>query len=223
MKIININKVCKSFGDNGNRTEVLKEVSLEVEKGEFISLMGASGSGKSTLLYLLGGLDCPDSGEIHIDGQNIVGMKDKKFSEFRRKKIGYVFQFFNLVQNLTVEDNILLPLIMDGKNPKVYNERLREILDITGLSDKRNAYPNQLSGGQQQRTAIARAILAEPEIILADEPTGNLDSKNGKEIMELFKRINKEKGITMLMVTHSEECASYADRQIILSDGRITD
>lgn len=223
MKIININKVCKSFGDNGNRTEVLKEVSLDVEKGEFISLMGASGSGKSTLLYLLGGLDCPDSGEIHIDGQNIVGMKDKKFSEFRRKKIGYVFQFFNLVQNLTVEDNILLPLIMDGKNPKVYNERLREILDITGLSDKRNAYPNQLSGGQQQRTAIARAILAEPEIILADEPTGNLDSKNGKEIMELFKRINKEKGITMLMVTHSEECASYADRQIILSDGRITD
>lgn len=223
MKIIDINRVCKSFGDNENRTEVLKNVSLEIEKGEFISLMGASGSGKSTLLYLLGGLDYPDSGEIFIDGENIVGMKDKKFSEFRRKKIGYVFQFFNLVQNLTVEDNILLPLIMDGKNSKKYDGKLSEILYITGLSEKRNAYPNQLSGGQQQRTAIARAILAEPEIILADEPTGNLDSKNGKEIMELFKRINKEKGITILMVTHSEQCASYADRQIILSDGRITD
>lgn len=223
MKIIDINKVCKSFGDNTNRTQVLKDVSLKVNKGEFISLMGASGSGKSTLLYLLGGLDCPDSGEIFIDGENIVKMNDKEFSKFRREKIGYIFQFFNLVQNLTVEDNILLPLIMSGKNPKKYAEKLTDILKITGLTEKRNAYPNQLSGGQQQRTAIARAILAEPEIILADEPTGNLDSKNGKEIMELFKRINEEKKITILMVTHSEECASYADRQIILSDGKIID
>lgn len=223
MKIIEIKNVCKSFGNSGNRTEVLKNVSMDVKKGEFISLMGASGSGKSTLLYLLGGLDCPDSGEIFISNENIVGMKDKKLSIFRRRKIGYVFQFFNLVQNLSVEDNILLPLVMDGKNPKKYANRLSEILYITGLLNKRNAYPNQLSGGQQQRTAIARAILAEPEIILADEPTGNLDSKSGREIMELFKKINQEKGITILMVTHSEECASYADRQISLSDGRITD
>ena len=223
MKIININKVCKSFGNSANRTQVLKDVSLEVNRGEFISLMGASGSGKSTLLYLLGGLDCPDSGEIFIDGENIVKMKDKNFSKLRREKIGYIFQFFNLVQNLTVEDNILLPIIMAGKNPNKYVEKLTEILNITGLSEKRNVYPNQLSGGQQQRTAIARAVLAEPEIILADEPTGNLDCKNGKEIMELFERINKEKKITILMVTHSKECASYADRQIILSDGRIID
>lgn len=219
--LIEIKNICKSFGNSDNKTEVLKNVSLSINKGEFIALMGASGSGKSTLLYLLGGLDSPDSGEILINGKNISKMKDKEISVLRRRKIGFVFQFFNLVQNLSVEDNILLPLTMDGKSPKKYSEKLSKILEITGLSSKRKFFPPQLSGGQQQRTAIARTVLSEPEIILADEPTGNLDSNTGREIMELFSRINKEKGITVLMVTHSDECAAYADRIITLSDGKI--
>lgn len=219
--IIEIKDICKSFGEKDNRTQVLNNISLTAGKGEFISLMGASGSGKSTLLYLLGGLDTPDIGEIFLDGRNISKMRDKELSKLRREGMGFVFQFFNLVQNLTVEDNILLPLVMDGKNPKKYRERLNGILETVGLSDKRKSYPNQLSGGQQQRCAIARAVIYEPRILLADEPTGNLDSKSGSEIMELFSRINKDKGITILMVTHSAECAAYSDRVITLSDGQI--
>ncbi|WP_028518950.1 ABC transporter ATP-binding protein [Ruminococcus flavefaciens] len=220
--IIEIKGICKSFGEKDNRIQVLNNVSLTVIKGEFISLMGASGSGKSTLLYLIDGMDTPDSGEIILDGRDISNMHDKEFSKLRREGMGFVFQFFNLVQNLTVEDNILLPLVMDGKSPKKYRERLDSILDTVGLSDKRKSYPNQLSGGQQQRCAIARAVIYEPKILLADEPTGNLDSKSGTEIMELFSRINKDKGITILMVTHSVECAKYSDRLIQLSDGQIS-
>ncbi|SEH69639.1 putative ABC transport system ATP-binding protein [Ruminococcus flavefaciens] len=219
--IIKIEEICKSFGEKDSRTQVLNNISLTVGKGEFISLMGASGSGKSTLLYLIGGLDTPDSGEIFLDGRDISKMRDKELSKLRREGMGFVFQFFNLVQNLTVEDNILLPLVMDGKSPKKYRDRLDSILETVGLSDKRRSYPNQLSGGQQQRCAIARAVIYEPKILLADEPTGNLDSKSGTEIMELFSRINKEKGITILMVTHSAECAAYSDRIITLSDGKI--
>lgn len=219
--IIKIKEICKSFGEKDSCTQVLNKVSLTVGKGEFISLMGASGSGKSTLLYLIGGLDTPDSGEIFLDGRDISKMHDKELSKLRREGMGFVFQFFNLVQNLTVEDNILLPLVMDGKSPKKYRDRLDSILETVGLSDKRRSYPNQLSGGQQQRCAIARAVIYEPKILLADEPTGNLDSKSGTEIMELFSRINKEKGITILMVTHSAECAAYSDRIITLSDGKI--
>lgn len=219
--LIEIKNVSKSFGNSDNKAKVLENVSLSIQKGEFIALMGASGSGKSTLLYLLGGLDKPDEGGIIIDGENILKMKDKELSVLRRRNIGFVFQFFNLVQNLSVEDNILLPLTMDGRKIKDYKEQLTEILGITGLMDKRNSFPPQLSGGQQQRTAVARAVLIEPDIILADEPTGNLDSKSGKEIMELFSKINKEKGITILMVTHSQECAEYADRIINLADGEI--
>lgn len=218
---IEIKNVCKSFGNKGNQTEILKNVSLSVNKGEFVALMGASGSGKSTLLYLLGGLDSADKGEILIDGKDIGKMKDKEMTAFRRKKIGFVFQFFNLVQNLSVEDNILLPLTMDKKKPKEYMGRLTEILGITGLLGKRKSFPPQLSGGQQQRTAVARTVLSQPEMILADEPTGNLDSKSGREIMELFSKINKEQGITILMVTHSMECAEYADKIITLQDGKI--
>lgn len=221
MALIEIKNVCKSFGDKDNKNTVLNNVSLSVRQGEFVSLMGASGSGKSTLLYLLGGLDTADSGEILIDGKNIASMSDKELSEKRRQDIGFVFQFFNLVQNLSVEDNILLPIVMDRKNPAMYKEKLDEILKITNLSDKRKSFPPQLSGGQQQRTAIARAVITEPKIILADEPTGNLDSKTGKEIMELFSRINKEKNITVIMITHSMECASFADKIIQLSDGRL--
>lgn len=219
--LIEIKNVCKSFGNSDNKTNVLKNISLSIQKGEFIALMGASGSGKSTLLYLLGGLDKPDDGEIIIDGKDIHKMKDKELSILRRRNIGFVFQFFNLVQNLSVEDNILLPLTMDGRKIKDYKDQLTEILGITGLLGKRRSFPPQLSGGQQQRTAVARAVLMEPDIILADEPTGNLDSKSGKEIMELFSKINKEKGITILMVTHSQECAEYADRIINLADGEI--
>ena len=219
--IIEINNICKSFGAKENRTQVLKDVSLTVEKGEFLSLMGASGSGKSTLLYLLGGLDTPDSGEIMLNGRNIAKLRDKEISKLRREEMGFVFQFFNLVQNLTVEDNILLPLVMDGKDPKKYREKLDSLLETVGLSDKRRSYPNQLSGGQQQRCAVARAVIYEPQILLADEPTGNLDSKSGTGIMELFKRINEENGITILMVTHAQECAAYSDKVITLCDGRI--
>lgn len=219
--IIEINNICKSFGVKDNRTQVLKDISLTVGKGEFLSLMGASGSGKSTLLYLLGGLDTPDSGEIFMNGKDIAKMRDKELSKLRRDGMGFVFQFFNLVQNLTVEDNILLPLVMNGKEPKKYRDRLASILETVGLSDKRKSYPNQLSGGQQQRCAIARAVICEPQILLADEPTGNLDSKCGTEIMELFKRINHDNGITILMVTHSRECAAYSDKVITLCDGRI--
>ncbi len=219
--IIEIKDICKSFGEKNNRAQVLNNVSLTVGKGEFISLMGASGSGKSTLLYLLGGLDTPDSGEIFLNGREISRMRDREISKLRREGMGFVFQFFNLVQNLTVEDNILLPLVMDGRNPKKYRNKLDSILETVGLSDKRKSYPDQLSGGQQQRCAVARAVICEPEILLADEPTGNLDSKSGTEIMELFRRISSEKGITILMVTHSADCAAYSDRVINLSDGKI--
>ena len=219
--IIEVNNICKSLGAKDNRTQVLKDISLTVGKGEFLSLMGASGSGKSTLLYLLGGLDTPDSGEIFLNGKDIAKMRDKELSKLRREGMGFVFQFFNLVQNLTVEDNILLPLVMDGKEPKKYRDRLDSMLETVGLSDKRKSYPNQLSGGQQQRCAIARAVICEPQILLADEPTGNLDSKSGTEIMELFKHINGDKGITILMVTHSRECAAYSDKVITLCDGSI--
>lgn len=221
--IIEIKNIVKSFGTGENRSQVLKDISFTVRKGEFISLMGASGSGKSTLLYLLGGLDYPDSGEIILKGKDITRMNDKEISAFRRNELGFVFQFFNLVQNLSVEDNIMLPLIMDGKKAKDYAQKLSDILEITGLSEKRKSYPNELSGGQQQRCAIARAVIYEPCILLADEPTGNLDSKSGGEIMELFKRINQEKEITILMVTHSEKYAAYAERIITLSDGKLLD
>ncbi len=220
--LIEVKNVYKSFGSSDNRTNVLKNVSLSVKKGEFIALMGASGSGKSTLLYLLGGLDKPDRGDIYINGENLLKLNDRRLSVMRRRNVGFVFQFFNLVQNLSVEDNILLPLTMDGKNPRDYKGKLQEILEITGLTDKRKKFPPQLSGGEQQRVAVARAILIEPDIILADEPTGNLDSRTGKEIMELFAGINRDKNITILMVTHSRECAGYADRIINLSDGEIT-
>ena len=206
--IIEIKDVCKSFGGKDNRTQVLKNISLTVGRGEFVSLMGASGSGKSTLLYLLGGLDTPDSGEIFLDGKDISKMRDRELSILRREGAGFVFQFFNLVQDLTVEDNILLPLVMDGKSPKKYCGRLDAVLETVGLSDKRKSYPYQLSGGQQQRCAVARAVIYEPKLLLADEPTGNLDSRSGREIMELFSRINKENGMTILMVTHSAECAA---------------
>jgi putative ABC transport system ATP-binding protein len=221
MGIIEVKDVCKVFGSKENSNTVLDNVSLNIEKGEFVSLMGESGSGKSTLLYLIGGLDKPTSGNICIDGKDINSIKEKELAVLRRKDIGFVFQFYNLVQNLTVEENIMLPVIMDGRKEKDYKERLEEILDIVGLKEKRKSLPNQLSGGQQQRVSIARAIILSPEVILADEPIGNLDSKSGEDVMNLFKTINKEEGITILQVTHSEESAKYGNRIIRLKDGKI--
>lgn len=221
MGIIEVKDVCKVFGSKENSNTVLDNVSLDIEKGEFVSLMGESGSGKSTLLYLIGGLDKPTSGNICIDGKDINTIKEKELAILRRKDIGFVFQFYNLVQNLTVEENIMLPVIMDGRKEKDYKERLEEILDVVGLKEKRKALPNQLSGGQQQRVSIARAIILSPEVILADEPIGNLDSKSGEDVMNLFKTINKEEGITILQVTHSEESAKYGNRIIRLKDGKI--
>ena len=219
-KIIEVNNVSKTFGKGENINHVLNGASMSVEKGEFVSLMGASGSGKSTLLYLIGGLDRNFEGNISVCGQDIGSMKDKALSDLRLKNMGFVFQFYNLVMNLSVQDNILLPQTMNGKKKSELKGALDEILEITGLTEKRKAMPNTLSGGQQQRVAIARAVLGNPSIILADEPTGNLDSASTAEIMDLFKRLNQEKGMTILQVTHSEQCALYGTRTVRLDSGK---
>ena len=221
MSIVKVSNLSKVFGEKGNLNKVLDNITFEIEKGEFVSLMGESGSGKSTLLYLIGGLDKPTNGAVFINEKDINKLKEKQIAKLRRKDIGFVFQFYNLVQNLTVEENIMLPVIMDGKKEKDYKERLDKILKIIGLEEKRHSLPNQLSGGQQQRVSIARAIILSPSIILADEPIGNLDSKSGEEVMKLFKTINEEEGITILQVTHSEEAAKYGNRIIRLKDGKI--
>ena len=219
-KIIEVNNVSKAFGKNESLNQVLSGACMSVEEGEFVSLMGASGSGKSTLLYLIGGLDRNFQGNISVCGQDIGSLKDKKLSELRLKNMGFVFQFYNLVMNLNVQDNILLPQTINGKKKSDLKKELDEILEITGLTEKRKAMPSTLSGGQQQRVAIARAVLGNPQIILADEPTGNLDAHSSREIMELFAKLNKEKGLTILQVTHSEKCASYGTRTIRLEDGK---
>lgn len=219
--MIEVKNVSKVFGKKGEvQTQVLNGANLQVRKGEFVSLMGASGSGKSTLLYLIGGLDREFDGEIDLCGQSIGKMKEKKLSEVRLSKIGFIFQFYNLVQNLSVEDNIMLPSLVAGRSRASLKKELDEILEITGLTAKRKSMPSKLSGGQQQRVAIARAIIGHPEIILADEATGNLDSKAGDEIMELFRKLNREKGITILQVTHSNACAEYGTRTVVLKNGK---
>lgn len=219
--IISINNLSKSFGNKNNVVQVLKNINLDIKKGEFVSLMGKSGSGKSTLLYLIGGLDNPTTGTVKINGLDINELNDKKKSKIRREDIGFVFQFYNLIPNLTVEDNIMMPVVMASKKRKDYQQRLDEILKTIGLDDKRKSLPSELSGGQQQRVAIARAIIMNPSIILADEPTGNLDTKSTEEVMLLFKKINKEMNITILQVTHSEDTAKYGTRVIYLKDGEI--
>ena len=221
MSTIKVNEVSKSFGEKENLNLVLDKVSLDIRKGEFVSLMGESGSGKSTLLYIIGGLDKPTSGTVVIDEKDINTLKEKEIAKFRRQDIGFVFQFYNLVQNLTVEENIMLPVVMDGKKEKDYKDRLDKILKIVGLEEKRKSLPNQLSGGQQQRVSIARAVIMNPKVILADEPIGNLDSKSGEEVMKLFKTLNEEENVTILQVTHSEESAKYGNRIIRLKDGKI--
>lgn len=219
--IIETYELCKSYRMGCNEIEVLKDINMKINKGEFVSIMGSSGSGKSTLLYLLGGLDKPSSGSIKINGKGLSTMGDKKLSTMRRREVGFVFQFYNLIPNLNVEDNIMLPALLDGKKVEDLCSRLEEILDIVGLKDRRGHTPRELSGGQQQRVAIARALINDPNIIFADEPIGNLDSKTGIEIMELFKRINQYNGKTIIQVTHSNEAAKYGERTILMKDGRI--
>lgn len=203
--------------------EVLNDINLTINSGEFVSIMGPSGSGKSTLLYLIGGLDKPTSGSIQINGRELAVMKDRDQSILRRRDLGFVFQFYNLIPNLNVEENIMLPVLLDGKKMKAHRQKLEEILEVVGLSDRRHHTPRELSGGQQQRVAIARALINEPEIILADEPIGNLDSKTGQEIMKLLKKINQEHRKTIVQVTHSNEAAAFGERIIHVKDGKVWD
>ncbi|KLU66372.1 lipoprotein-releasing system ATP-binding protein LolD [Desulfosporosinus acididurans] len=220
-QVIVTQNLFKAYTMGTLNVEILKDINISINKGEFVSIMGPSGSGKSTLLYLLGGLDRPTSGSIKINDKELSSMSDKAESAMRRRDLGFVFQFYNLVPNLSVEENVLLPILLDGKKAKKYHERLNELLELIGLADRKNHTPRELSGGQQQRVAIARALINDPEIILADEPIGNLDSKTGIEVMKLLKRINLEKSKTIIQVTHSSESAEYGNRTINLLDGRV--
>ncbi len=219
--IIEAKNLNKTFKLGSLDVEVLKDIDLTIASGEFVSIMGPSGSGKSTLLYLIGGLDKPTSGSVKIKGSELSDMKDKEQSIMRRRDIGFVFQFYNLIPNLNVEENVMLPLLLDGKKLKDHRGKLNEILEVVGLSDRRGHTPRELSGGQQQRVAIARALINEPDIILADEPTGNLDTKTGMEVMQLLQKINREKGKTIVQVTHSRESADYGNRIINVRDGKV--
>lgn len=219
--MIEAKNISKRFTIGTQKLQVLKDVSLTVETGEFVSLMGPSGSGKSTLLYILGGLDKADAGSISINGKKIGNLSDCDESAMRRDDIGFVFQAYNLIDNLTVEENILIPALLDDQKRSAVNERLEELLNAVGLFEHRKHRPMELSGGQQQRTAIARALINHPKVIFADEPIGNLDSQNGKEVLKLLSKLNKQYGITILMVTHSEESTRYGDRVIRLRDGQL--
>ena len=221
MSIIEVNNVSRSFTNGKQVTEVLKNINLTVEEGDFVSIMGPSGSGKSTLLYLLGGLDQPTKGNVFINGRDLSTLKDKELSSMRNEEIGFVFQFYNLVPNLNVVDNIALPLMQDGKKRSEYKDRINECLELIGMQDKRRLTPRELSGGQQQRVAIARSLVFDPDILFLDEPIGNLDSKSGTKIMELFRRINWKYNKTIVQVTHSEEASRYGTRLIRIVDGEI--
>lgn len=219
--VIKLENIRKTYNSNQFKLEVLKGINLNIKDGEFVSIMGPSGSGKSTLLYLIGGLEKPSSGNVYIDNDLLGELNDKQESLIRQNKIGFVFQFYNLVAHLNVEENIMLPILVNGGKKKDYLPQLNMLIEKVGLDDKRKAYPRELSGGQQQRVAIARALINSPKIILADEPTGNLDSKTGKEIMELFKDINKSLNTVIIQVTHSKEAAEYGSRIINVKDGML--
>lgn len=221
MKIIEVENLCKNYKLGKEKINILNNINFYVNKGDFLSIMGPSGCGKSTLLYLLGGLDRASSGNVKINNKDLNSLSEKEKSVMRRRNIGFVFQFYNLVPNLTTEDNILLPLILDKRKINKYKDKLEKILEIIEMSNKKNAFPRELSGGQQQRVAIARALIFEPEIILADEPIGNLDSKTGESIMKLFKNINNTFKTSIVQVTHSLESSKYGNRVINLRDGAI--
>ena len=219
MEILKVENLTKVYGKDNNKVVALDSVSFTVEKGEFVAIVGASGSGKSTLLHLIGGVDTPTSGKVFIDGQDIYKLNSDKLAIFRRREVGLIYQFYNLIPILTVEENITLPLELD--NRKVDKFELNEIIKLLGLERRRNHLPNELSGGQQQRTSIGRAIITKPAIILADEPTGNLDSKASEEVVTLLQKMNRDYKQTIIMITHNLEIASYADRIITIEDGKI--
>lgn len=221
MEILKVENLTKTYGSGENLVHAVDDVSFSVEKGEFVAIFGASGSGKSTLLHLIGGVDRPTSGKIFVDGNDISKMNDDKLAVFRRRQVGIVYQFYNLIPILTVEENITLPCDLDGRG--VDRERLEMILDSFGLRARRKHLPNQLSGGQQQRTSIARALINNPSLVLADEPTGNLDSKSSDEVMSMLKMCNQSYGQTVIMITHNLDIAKQADRIITISDGKIVE
>ena len=219
MEILKVDNLTKVYGKDSTKVVALDHVSFTVEKGEFVAIVGASGSGKSTLLHLIGGVDRPTSGKVFIDGKDIFSFNDDKLAIFRRRQVGLIYQFYNLIPILNVEENITLPLSLD--NREIDNEKLNDMLKLLGLQNRRNHLPNELSGGQQQRTSIGRALITNPTIILADEPTGNLDSKSSDEIVALLKKSNKELDQTIIMITHNMEIAKVADRIIKIEDGKI--
>ena len=221
MEILKVENLTKTYGSGENLVHAVDDVSFSVEKGEFVAIVGASGSGKSTLLHLIGGVDRPTSGKIFVDDNDISKMNDDKLAVFRRRQVGIVYQFYNLIPILTVEENITLPCDLDGRG--VDRERLEMILDSFGLRARRKHLPNQLSGGQQQRTSIARALINNPSLVLADEPTGNLDSKSSEEVMSMLKMCNQSYGQTVIMITHNLDIAKQADRIITISDGKIVE
>lgn len=219
MEILKVENLTKIYGKDSTKVVALDHVSFSVEKGEFVAIVGASGSGKSTLLHLIGGVDRPTSGKVFIDGKDIFNFNDDKLAIFRRRQVGLIYQFYNLIPILNVEENITLPLSFD--NREIDKEKLNDMLKLLGLQNRRMHLPNELSGGQQQRTSIGRALITNPTIILADEPTGNLDSKSSDEIVALLKKSNKELNQTIIMITHNMEIAKVADRIIKIEDGKI--
>jgi putative ABC transport system ATP-binding protein len=221
MSVLVARELRKQYVLGKHLVNALDGVEFLVKQGEFVAIMGPSGSGKSTLLHLIGGLDKPTDGEVLLADKALSLMKDKQITLLRRRNVGFVFQFFNLLPTLSAEENIILPILIDGKNVKKYKERLEHILELVGLKERRRHKPEQLSGGEQQRVAIARALITEPAIVLADEPTGNLDTKTGTTIMELLRRSCDEMGQTIVIVTHDPRAASYADRVVFLRDGHI--
>ncbi|MCH5194680.1 MAG: ABC transporter ATP-binding protein [Oscillospiraceae bacterium] len=219
MELLAVEDLCKIYGKGENEVRALDGVSFTIPKGQMTAVIGPSGSGKSTLLHILGGVDRPTSGKVFLDGQDVYAQNNNNLAVFRRRQVGLIYQFYNLIPVLNAEENITLPMIMDGRKPDPGH--LNEMLDLLGLTDRRHHLPSQLSGGQQQRVSIGRALFTSPGVILADEPTGNLDSKNSREIIELLRKSNRELDQTMIIITHDESIALQCDRIITLADGRI--
>ncbi|MBP1905180.1 putative ABC transport system ATP-binding protein [Paenibacillus turicensis] len=219
MEFLKVENLCKVYGKGENQVTALDNVSLSIEKGEFTAIIGSSGSGKSTLLHMIGGVDVPTNGKIFLNGMDVYGQSNDKLAIFRRRQVGLIYQFHNLIPTLNVVENITLPVLMDKR--KVNEERLNDLLELLGLKERKNHLPNQLSGGQQQRVSIGRALMNAPAVMLADEPTGSLDSKNGHEIINLLKLSNQKYRQTLLLVTHDENIALQADRIIGISDGKV--
>ena len=221
MEILKVHDLCKTYGKGEAEVEALKKVSFSLDKGEFAAIVGESGSGKSTLLNCIGALDAPSSGKILVDGQDLFSMKEEQRTIFRRRNIGFIFQSFQLISGLNVEQNIIFPLLLDYRQPNPAT--VDEILDLLGLKDRRHHLPNQLSGGQQQRVAIGRALITKPKLILADEPTGNLDSKNSQDVIDLLTQASRHYQQTILMITHNKNLTSSVDRVFRVTDGTLTD